>query len=515
MFNPDFYPTPQGVAEYLISQIDVKNKIILEPSAGSGNLVEALFKHGAKQVLTYEIEPDLQKIVATKSKLLGDDFLKATAEELSHIQAIIANPPFSQGGKHILHMWEVAPEGCEIIALCNTNTLEIEHTRERRELNLLIRDYGSSENLGNCFSDAERKTGVEVSMVKLFKPVSSKKFEWDGFFMDEDEEVLTGPGIMQHNEVRSIVNRYVAAVDTFDEFMTTSNRMNSLLKPIGITDNFSCSVSHGKQVTTKEEFSKELQKTSWKWIFKKMNIEKYVTSGVLKDINRFVEEQQKYPFTMRNIYRMFEIIVGTRKQTMDRAIIEIFDKITKHYHDNRYSVEGWKTNSHYLVGKKFIFPYMIGIGWHGEIDVNYRSEHEMDDINKILCYLTGKDFNGMLSFYQRIKTIKNCYLALDGKKVTDVQVKEITGQGSSYTYNHPFDFESVEAAKEFHQTYFSHKEATIYERPEWGQWTDWDFFEFRCYKKGTIHFKFKDLDVWALFNRKVAEIKGFPLPEKI
>ncbi len=514
MFNPDFYPTPLGVVEYMISQIDVNGKVILEPSAGSGNIVDALFKHGSKQVLTYEIEPDLQKIVATKSKLLGSDFLESKPEQLSHINAIIANPPFSTGGKHILKMWEVAPEGCEIISLCNSNTLEVDYTRERRELNALISNHGTSENLGDCFATAERKTGVSVTMVKLFKPVSSKEFEWEGFFMDEEDEVLTGPGIMQYNEVRSIVNRYTAAVDTFDEYLTTSERMNALLKPIGIKDNFSCSVSHGKTVTTKEEFSKELQKSSWDWIFKKMNIEKFITSGVLKDINKFVEQQQKYPFSMRNIYRMFEIIVGTRKQTMDRAIVEIFDKITKHYDDNRYQVEGWKTNSHYIVNKKFIFPYMCKKGWHGEIDTSYDSENKMDDINKVLCYLTGQDYSGMLSFYQRIR-LKDCYLSLDGKKVTDKQVAEIKGEGSKYTYDSPFNFANEEAAKEFHQTYFSHKKEVIYSCPEWGQWADWDFFEFKCYKKGTVHFKFKDLDVWAVFNRRVAEIKGFPLPEKL
>ena len=39
-----------------------------------------------------------------------------------------------------------------------------------------------------------------------------------------------------------------------------------------------------------------------------MNMEKYVTSGVMKDINKFVETQEKVPFTMKNIYKMLEII---------------------------------------------------------------------------------------------------------------------------------------------------------------------------------------------------------------
>lgn len=35
------------------------------------------------------------------------------------------------------------------------------------------------------------------------------------------------------------------------------------------------------------------------------------------------------------------------------------------------------------------------------------------------------------------------------------------------------------------------------------------------FKKGTGHFKFKDENVWALFNQNIARIKGFPLPESI
>ena len=36
----------------------------------------------------------------------------------------------------------------------------------------------------------------------------------------------------------------------------------------------------------------------------------------------------------------------------------------------------------------------------------------------------------------------------------------------------------------------------------------------RGYKKGTMHFKFKDERVWQMFNTEVARIKGWPLPDK-
>lgn len=461
MFNPDFYPTPPEIIDFMVSEIDLHGKVILEPSAGKGNIVDALKTFGAKQVLTFEKEPDLQRIVTEKSTLLGDDFLSCTKDQVSHIDAIIANPPFSTGGKHILHMWKIAPEGCEIVALCNSNTLHKDFTRERRELNRIIQDYGKFEDLGDCFSQSERKTNVEISLIRLFKPVLSEEKNWDGFFMDEDEESVAGIGIMAYNEVRSIVNRYVAAVKLFDQYSEVSDQMNFLLKPVGLNDGFSCQLSYGKAVKTKEDFSRELQKESWKWIFKQMNVGKYVTSGVMEDINKFVEEQQKYPFTMKNIYRMFEIIIGTREQTMNRALVEVFDKLTKHHHDNRYQVEGWKTNSHYLVNKKFILEGCVDYDsrWPSQyVDFRYGSYgvNKMNDLHKALCYLTGSG-------------------------------------------------EELDLAR------ISKRE----DKWEFGTWYDWGFFEVKGFKKRTLHCKFKDEKVWAMFNRKIAEIKGFPLPEKL
>lgn len=470
MFNPDFYPTPPEIIDYMLADVDVNNKVILEPSAGKGNIVDALKIFGAKQVLTFENEPDLQTIVSEKSTLLGSDFLDCTKEQVSHINAIIANPPFSVGGRHILHMWEIAPEGCEIIALCNTNTLEKDFTRERKMLNNLVRDYGRAEHLGSSFVKAERKTDVQVSLIRLFKPLLSDKADWDGFFMEEENEA-EGSGIMPYNEVRSIVQRYIGAVQCFDKFTAVNKEINDLLSPVGLNSGFGCQVSYDKKVTTKEDFSKELQKESWKWIFKKMNVGKYVTSGVMEDINKFVEEQQKYPFTMKNIYRMFEIIIGTREQTMNRALVEVFDKLTKHHHDNRYQVEGWKTNSHYLVNKKFILEYVTEVTWGGEMGFNYRgNEDKLCDLHKALSYLTGDepldiergaDKEGN---YEKITTLRAWK---NGKKI------------------------------------------------DFGSWYDWGFFEVKGFKKGTLHCKFKDENVWALFNRKIAEIKGFPLPEKL
>ncbi|MEN6304358.1 MAG: hypothetical protein ABFD96_16615, partial [Armatimonadia bacterium] len=47
-----------------------------------------------------------------------------------------------------------------------------------------------------------------------------------------------------------------------------------------------------------------------------------------------------------------------------------------------------------------------------------------------------------------------------------------------------------------------------------GEWYDWGFFRFRPYKKGTVHFQFKDREVWAALNARYARINGQVLPEQ-
>jgi len=49
----------------------------------------------------------------------------------------------------------------------------------------------------------------------------------------------------------------------------------------------------------------------------------------------------------------------------------------------------------------------------------------------------------------------------------------------------------------------------------WGEWVQWnEFFRVRGYKKGTMHFEFVDENVWMEFNRRVAKIKGWAIPQK-
>jgi len=458
MFNQDFYPTPQDVIFTMLEGVNINDKIILEPSAGKGDIMDFLNDNGAKEILFCEVNEDLQKISQDKGRFLKPDFLTLESSEVSHIDLIVMNPPFSKDLEHILHAFNIAPSGCKIIALCNAQTVLNAYSQSRKELKNTIDLYGSFKNLGNCFVAAERSTNVEIGLIVLQKSGAKYSTEFEGFFL-EDEQEPEGNGIMSYNIVRDLVNRYVESIKIFDRQLEEAERMNKLTSGY-FSVQIGMSVTDREKPVQRADFKKEMQKSGWKFIFAKMNLNKYATRGLNDDINKFVEEQTHIPFTMRNIYKMLEIAVGTTEQRMDKAILEVFDKVTQHYHENRFNVEGWKTNSHYLLNQKFIFPSMVDQDkwswnkYHARPS-SYANFDRIEDLVKALCYITGDNYDNFESLHQFLRA----------------------------------------------------------DKAEYGQWAKWGYFNIKCFKKGTIHFEFLDKELWGRFNQRVAKIKGFPLYE--
>ena len=60
MFDKEFYPTPYEVLELM--EIDCNNKIVLEPSAGKGDIIDYLKSRRAKKVYAYEKNNDRYNI---------------------------------------------------------------------------------------------------------------------------------------------------------------------------------------------------------------------------------------------------------------------------------------------------------------------------------------------------------------------------------------------------------------------------------------------------------------------
>lgn len=481
LFNRDFYPTPHEVIEQMLSLSDIRGKIILEPSAGSGNIVDFLQTNGAKKVIACEINTKLQAIIAGKCELIASDFLTVTPDMISHIDMIVMNPPFSAEEAHILHAWEIAPEGCEIISLCNSSLLSRNYYERREKIRELIDNNGNSQCLGEVFKTAERQTSVDVSVIRLYKPRTGEH-EFDDFFdMTEDDEPNT-QGIVRYSYVQDIVSKYKDAVELFDTVMEGNNRMNELCNSMGVQPivfgarKVQDVNSYSSGAITRDVFKKTLQKSLWRHVFNQFGMEKYVTRKVIDDLNRAIELASDMPFTMKNIYRMAQMLVATHEERMKQTLVEAFDYICSLSAENSTAGEKWKTNSDYMINKRFIMPRVTRYdkdfprtNWH--IDIAYNGTGRIDDVMKALCFLTGRDYSDITDLYTFAR-----------------QNNLLWGQW--------YDWTNIVTDKDGN---------TI---------RKWSFFRIRGYKKGTMHFEFVDENVWYKFNQAVASVKGWQLPKQ-
>ena len=468
--NADFYPTPEDVINTMMLGEDILGKTILEPSAGSGNIVRWLKNNGAGDVIACEKDKHLQKFLAGECNLLAEDFLSVTAEQVSHVDYIVMNPPFSDGAKHILHAYEIAPVGCTIISLCNSSNLEKRWNENYAKLQETIELCGNSEWLGSVFDTAERKTDVDVSLVKLYKEGEADNEFANYMFSNEDDAFNANEteGLVQYNVVRDMVNRYISAVQLFDETMAAGRKINEVARFDDSTGGFLpiefVVVDCNRKVVqvSRQQYKKQLQRYYWRIIFRKLKMDKYATNGLREQINRFIEKQVEVPFTMHNIYQVLNMVIQTTGQRMDKALLEAFDLICSFSAENSTAGEKWKTNANYMVNRKFIVPYIVDYdprysSLYGYMRLHYGgNEYKIEDVVKALCYVTGTNYDSIQDLHQFVYDRKLSY----------------------------------------------------------GTWYEWAFFRIKGFKKGTMHFEFLDKNVWIKFNQAVAKQRGWVLPKK-
>ena len=463
-----FYPTPDEVINTMMLDECVVGKRILEPSAGSGNIVRWLKRNGAAEVVAFELDNNLRRIVAQDCRVIGADFLQSTKEDAAGIDYIVMNPPFRNAHEHINHAFEIAPDGCTIVAICNKNTTR--DTRgDRKKLHEYIARYGSCYDIDKPFINADRKTHCEISLIKLYKPQSDKN-EFAGYLFDDTPDNLGNgkEGLITHDIVRECVQRYITAMKGFETVQRLNEAQNAAALcpdfaagedvdvpkiPIRFCASFTTSGHDGE--VTYNVYKKELQKYYWRVIFAHLKMDKYMTTQLREQMDEFIGRNCERPFTMRNIYNMLNTIRQTTGQRMQKAITDAFDYICSLSAKNTTAGEKWKTNANYCVNRRFICDYITEHNSMrpGCVDFSLWNSNycKIIDITKALCFLTGREF-------EEIGDLRKC------------------------TYNN---------------------------NVKWGDSYEWGFFRCRGYMKGTMHFEFLDEKVWQIFNQTAANGKGW------
>ncbi|SKA09560.1 protein of unknown function [Cetobacterium ceti] len=460
MFDKNFYPTPKEIAFKMIEGLDLRGVNILEPSAGKGDILEVIESKTAN-IYCIEKNQELQSILREKKyTILGDDFLKFKPDHIFDV--ILMNPPFDNGVKHLLKAWEISEEGTQIRCLLNRESIENPCTKEKKLLlNIIQNNNGEIEYLGNCFKNGERKTNVEIVLIKLQNKTKRKKFQFNFNEFQKEEiniEELNINQLAKIDILQNLEDRYISVKKLIEEYLVLKNKLEFYLD--GIMDKYTVDTLLAKSFNNKnrereyEEIIGNIRNRFWQVIFSKTKLEEKMTSNVKKDFFGNKKEYSIMPFTVENVNKLLEILIQNSKHIFQNCIEEIFDYLTAYYPENRVHIEGWKTNERWMVGRKFILPNMINwldlkyVKSNIIKSLDYTKADKLRDLEKVLCNLIGKDI-------MRIKTI----------------------------------------------------EQTIKEGIEFSKWYKSEFFRFKVFKKGTIHFEFLDEKIWNQFNNRACEGK--------
>lgn len=217
-----FYPTPPSIADKMLAGLDIRYiKTVLEPSAGKGDLIDAVARKnlicGYDRTLDVdfcEIDPYLRQICKynfsaekkaeiceewrplqrksfssltesekqkyrrldnhldlfrkTAVHCVNDDFL--TFRTYKHYDLIVMNPPFSEGDLHLLRAIEMQQrQGGSIVCLLNAETIRNPYTATRAQLAAKLKELSAEiQFVENAFSsDAERKADVDVAIIRI------------------------------------------------------------------------------------------------------------------------------------------------------------------------------------------------------------------------------------------------------------------------------------------------------------------------------------------------------------
>ncbi|MDO6389008.1 DUF4942 domain-containing protein [Pontibacter sp. BT731] len=467
MFHEEFYPTPAHVIEKMIDPIRNKlvGKSILEPSAGKGDILDYLVSSNRvskKRLYAIEQSQELQFVLQKKEyKVIDSDFLQYKGDY--HFDFIIGNPPFSNGDAHLLKAWEILESG-HIVFLLNAETILNPFTKTRQLLKKLIEDHGSFEVLGNVFQAAERKTGVNVALVRLEKKTVSR-FEFDlnnkgtEKAFSFDEESIKNP-IARQDAVGNLLIQYDNLKESYTEYLKAREKLKfysqGLFEGTNTIERTIDGIQGENSADRYNAFCDDSKMVVWRMIIQKLGIERYMTKSVQENFSKFTQSQGALNLNKENIQQLVNMLLENGNNILEQAVIDVFDLFTSYFKENRLHVEGWKTNDRWKVNKKVILPNFVSSAWSAYYSTSHYRYSQYGDIDKVMCYLSGKRYEDL------------------GEGALDRSIHNVKVGDSG-----------------------------LYES---------EFFYFRCYKKGTLHITFKSDFLWQEFNMRATAGKQW-LPE--
>ena len=163
----NFFPTYHALTRLLLDNIELdKDKTILEPCAGAGDITKVLHEYGYNHVYEMDINP-------IKENILKHDFLKFKPKTWG-FHYVITNPPFKLFNEFLKKSCEVATESIYMIA-----PLDYLHGVERHKT--FYENGCNGFRLKTCYAFVRRPLfGAQYHPAGLM-PTGATSFAWFHF----------------------------------------------------------------------------------------------------------------------------------------------------------------------------------------------------------------------------------------------------------------------------------------------------------------------------------------------
>lgn len=422
-FNEEFYPTPKSLLNKIFDGVDWKQvDTILEPSAGKGDIIEFIQNseeahryHHNFEIDCIEKDPNLQAVLKQKGfRLVHDDFF--TFHTWKQYDLIVMNPPFSCGDKHLLNALKLQEDGGNVICILNAETLKNPYSVTRQALALRLEDlHANVSYMQNEFVSAERKTSVEIAVVK----VSIPKKERDSRIFSElreskqmsEQTVQEQTSLAENDYIKAAVKQFEleteAGIRLIREYQAMKPYMLRSLSGDNFVKNDSIlyltmdKYSPCSPEVTENEFLKVVRLKYWTSIFNDSRFTGHMTSNLLSEYRTQIDKLADYDFSCFNIKTIQADIAIKLVKGVEECIVKLFDELSFQYSysdelgRNIHYYNGWKTNKAWIINKKVILPWMNVWGrFNGLYDpASYEIIEKLADIEKALDYLSGSSGN--------------------------------------------------------------------------------------------------------------------------
>lgn len=422
-FNEEFYPTPKSLLNKIFDGVDWKQvDTILEPSAGKGDIIEFIQNseeahryHHNFEIDCIEKDPNLQAVLKQKGfRLVHDDFF--TFHTWKQYDLIVMNPPFSCGDKHLLNALKLQEDGGNIICILNAETLKNPYSITRQALALRLEDlHADISYMQNEFVSAERKTSVEIAVVK----VSIPKKERDSRIFSElreskqmsEQTVQEQTSLAENDYIKAAVKQFEleteAGIRLIREYQAMKPYMLRSLSGDNFVKNDSIlyltmdKYSPCSPEVTENEFLKVVRLKYWTSIFNDSRFTGHMTSNLLSEYRTQIDKLADYDFSCFNIKTIQADIAIKLVKGVEECIVKLFDELSFQYSysdelgRNIHYYNGWKTNKAWIINKKVILPCMNAWGlYNSSYDPDsYEIIEKLADVEKALDYLSGGSGN--------------------------------------------------------------------------------------------------------------------------